>query len=161
MNEFPAAPLDRSTRMVTTGALILVFGTLGATATAADDPVGRVVPVGLGGLIVLLAWGYAPAGFRAGDGVLEVRRRLFGGRRYAVTGVRRPDWRVGVTSLRKVGSGGLFGWYGSFWRPGFGSFSAYVTDRSKAVLCDTDKGPVVCSPADPEGFVAALDEVRS
>lgn len=161
MTSFPAAPLDRSTRTVTAVAVAVLLGVMVATGVTAEDVTGSAVALILGPLVVLLAYGYAPAGFEVGGATLTVRRRLFGRKQLTLTGpVHRPGWRVGLGSVRKLGSGGLFGWYGAFWRPGLGSFHAYVTDRSRAVLCQTGDGPVVVSPADVDGFLAALDEVR-
>lgn len=159
MTEFRTAPLDRPTRTVTAVAVVVVVTAMVATGLTADDLAGRAAAFALGPVIVGLAWGYAPARLSVDSGVLVVRRRLFGHRRFTVAGrVHRPTWQVGLRSVRKVGSGGLFGWYGAFWKPGLGAFHAYVTDRSRSVLCETDDGPVVVSPADPEAFAAALRE---
>ncbi len=162
MTEFPTAPLDRPTRTVTVAVLGLVLGVMALTGFTAEDPTNRALSVGLGALILLLAWGYAPGVLVVDGRVLHVRRRLFGRRRFTVAGrVHRPTWQVGLRSVRKLGSGGLFGWYGVFWRAGVGSFHAYVTDRSRSVLCETDAGPVIVSPADPDAFEAALREGAS
>lgn len=157
MTEFPTAPLDRPTRMVTVAVLGLVLGVMALTGITAEDPTNRALSVGLGALVLLLAWGYAPGVLELHGRELHVRRRLFGRRQFTVVGrVHRPTWQVGLRSVRKLGSGGLFGWHGSFWRSGVGSFHAYVTDRSRSVLCETDDGPVVVSPADPDAFEAAI-----
>lgn len=160
MSEFALAPLDRTTRVVTVVALAIVLGAMGATALTAQDTAGRAVATVLGPLVILLAWGFAPATLRVHGQVLEVRRRLWGAKRFTVTGpAHRPQWRLGIGTVRKLGSGGLFGWYGAFWKPGLGSFHAYLTDRANAVLCETAEGPVVVSPADPDALLAALAEV--
>lgn len=160
MTAFPAAPLDGTTRTITGVAVAVLLGVMVATGVTAQDVTGRAVALVLGPLVVLLAFGYAPAGFEVSGTTLTVRRRLFGRRQLTLTGSgHRPEWRMGLGSVRKLGSGGLFGWYGAFWRPGLGSFHAYVTDRSRAVLCQTDDGPVVVSPADLDAFLATLDEV--
>lgn len=159
---FPAAPLDRFTRLVTfatVGFLALAVGVVAATATA---PLQALAAVGFGVTVLVLSFGYAPAGYAAEPGRVLVHRRLFGERTFSLGGaVGRVPWRIGLGSVRLFGSGGLWGWYGLFWRRGVGSYHAYVTDRSRLVACETGDGrAVLVSPADPDGFVRALEGLR-
>jgi hypothetical protein len=160
---FPAARMDRFTRLVSFAVVVflaLVTGAIAATMPGTGPAVATIV-LALGVLVV--SFGYAPAGYEVGPGVLRVHRRLFGAKEFALDGeVGRVPWRIGLGSIRIVGSGGLWGWYGLFWRRGLGTYHAYVTDRTRIVACETADGrAVIVSPADADGFVRALEGVRA
>src|SRR5262249_29856517 len=59
-------------------------------------------------------------------------------------------------ALRTFGVGGLFGYYGAFWSPSLGSFSAYLTRRKSFVLVDTRAGRMLLSPSDAGAMLDAL-----
>ena len=42
-------------------------------------------------------------------------------------------------SVRTFGNGGLFGFYGRFWKPGFGKFQAYVTNPENTIALKSDE----------------------
>lgn len=153
--EFPAAPMDRSTKL-TTAALIAAIAGLMLSVPALDAGAtgvlfGWVVPV----VLVLLAYGFSPAGYQLAPGMLRIRRRWFGGRRFRIDDVEATSALFGLGGLRLAGSGGAFGWYGLFWRKSTGRYHAYVTDRARLVTCTGSDGLVVVSPQDPEAFVSA------
>jgi hypothetical protein len=152
---FPAAPFDRPTRLVTLGTSLLVgFGI--PLLSIGEEPLGAAILGGLGFAIVLGAFGCSPGAYEVEGATLRVRRRLFGS--VAFTLAERPvraPWTMGFGGVRLGGSGGLFGWYGPFAKPGIGRYRAYLTDRSRIVACATDRGLVVVSPADPDAFLAA------
>lgn len=64
-------------------------------------------------------------------------------------------------AVRLFGSGGLFGYYGSYRTLGLGQCSWYVTSRDNAVVLATMSGNVVVSPGDVDAFVAAFPEHHS
>lgn len=61
-------------------------------------------------------------------------------------------------SLRAFGNGGLFGFYGRFWKPGFGKFQAYVTDPRNTIALKSDTKMVALSPDQPRDFVRLVKE---
>ena len=61
-------------------------------------------------------------------------------------------------SVRNFGNGGLFGFYGRFWEPGFGKFHAYVTNPENTVRMTVENKNVALSPDQPEDFVLLLRE---
>jgi len=63
-------------------------------------------------------------------------------------------------SVRIMGSGGGFGIYGDFTSPSLKDFKAYMTRRDKLVLIRTLRKPFVLTPDDPEGFIAAVQDVQ-
>ena len=152
---FPAAPLDRPTRLVTlAGIVVLVLGfpllLLRGAEPLAGAAFGAIVA-----LLVVGAWAVGPAGYDVSDGRLAVRRRGPGRRTFRLTGtIKRAPADLGL-GVRLGPTGGLFGWSGFFWRAGLGRYRAYMTDRSCLVACTTDAGLVVVSPADPDAFIRA------
>jgi hypothetical protein len=157
---FPAAPLDRPTRMVTVVSLLFLGVLLPLASVGAQG--GAVILAGLGLAVVVASYGFAPASFEVVGTTLRMRRRLFGAKEMLLTEpAGQVPWTFGVGGLRLIGSGGLFGWYGSFYRPGHGRYRAYLTDRSRIVACATDAGLVLVSPTDPDAFVRATAGVRS
>lgn len=61
-------------------------------------------------------------------------------------------------SVRTFGNGGLFGFYGRFWKPGFGKFTAYVTNPENTVVLKSDDKMIALSPDQPRDFIHALRE---
>ena len=60
-------------------------------------------------------------------------------------------------AIRTFGVGGLFGYFGRFFKGSIGSMTWYATRRNKAVLIRTKSGDrIVVTPDDYEGFVTAL-----
>ena len=161
MIAFPAAPLDRGARVITLSAALVVSFVVAWGARAPGGLTGTLIVLIAGVGLLLLTWGYAPSAYRLGGGDLIIRRQLFGEVRFSITGdiVRTPA-TFGAGGIRVLGSGGFFGWYGTFWRPGSGRYTAYVTDRASIVACTTDRGIVLVSPGDPEAFVAAARKAR-
>lgn len=157
---FPAAPLDRPTRTMTFACGLLIA--VGVPLLAAgEEPLGRAVLMIVGLGILVIGFGFAPRAYEVSGTVLRIHRRLFGSVERTLVGpVGHLPWTMGFGSIRLGGSGGLFGWYGQFFKPGVGRYRAYLTDRSRIVGCPTDQGLVLVSPADPEAFLAAAATPR-
>ena len=154
--EFPAAPLDRSTRL-TSAALVVAFVGFALTIPVAEaGPAGRLVGYGFPVMVLVLAYGLSPRGYRlTADGRLQILRRWFCSKSFRIDSAAPTSALFGLAGIRLAGSGGAFGWYGLFWRRDTGRFRAYVTDRAHLVVCDGPDGVVVLSPADPAAFLAA------
>lgn len=72
---------------------------------------------------------------------------------------RRIDLKDLGFTIRTAGSGGLFGVFGYFWSRNIGNFHAYATRQNNYVLVRLGSGmPIVLSPDDPDGLVAALND---
>lgn len=101
---------------------------------------------------------------------------LFVVRGYAITPdailVRRLLWTIRVSrsgfqsarfepealrrSIRICGNGGFFSFTGWFRSPTLGSYRAFATDPSRAVVLRFSDRTVVLTPVDPEAFIHAL-----
>lgn len=159
-DEFPAASMDKSTRIITLAFCAALLGLALTLPPAAENETaslvfGLILPV----LIVAAAYGYAPRGYTlTPDGVLQVHRRWFGSKTFRVTSAQTVSALFALGGFRLTGSGGAFGWYGIFWRKGTGRYRAYVTDRSRLVACHGPDGLIVISPSDPDALLAQLSE---
>ena len=95
------------------------------------------------------------ARFRIEESVL-----VFGRKRYPLEGlveaVRDPD--VLRWAFRKFGNGGLGSIRGRFWSRRLGSFEAFLTGTSDAVVLRWPDKVVAVSPADPEFFIHRVRE---
>jgi hypothetical protein len=110
-------------------------------------------------LIYLLAFAFRPVQYIVtGEEVIVVRPLMN-------VHLARSDFQTvelvegGKTSgsIRILGVGGLFGYYGSFANFSLGRMTWYATRRDKQVLIYTkDKKKIVLTPNDPEGLVAEL-----
>jgi len=154
---FPAAPLERNARVLTAvAALVAVLGPLALLLT---QPGGLLVLVGSPTLLVALValpLALSPAGYAVGSGNLAVLRRgarplLFPlGPLLAARPTAMPH------SLRALGSGGVFGWWGRYANRDWGRFKAYATDRRRGVLLEWPGFKLFVSPEDPEALCRAV-----
>jgi hypothetical protein len=136
-----------------------VLATATAAALAAVAPSERrVLPaLAFAGLLLLGASCLAlrPTAFVLDEQGLEVRRAL---RRRRIPAPLTAE-RVSLSSLigaRLLGSGGLFGYLGTFKVDEGDRVSAALTARRSAVLVRGRGAAVLLSPADPDGLVRAL-----
>jgi hypothetical protein len=103
-------------------------------------------------------WALAPKGFIAEPGRVTVDRPIM-----PVKIVLRPGTIVEAAgaglfdgSLRTMGNGGLFGYYGNFWKKEIGNYLLYATRSDRLVLIDNGK-KYFLTPDEPELFI---EEVR-
>lgn len=146
-----AAPMGTIVRVVT-GLTCVLFGSMAAYYLAHARPLGGVMV----GLLVVPA--------------------LFSVRGYSVTAtellIHRPGWRTRrpladlanviadphatARSWRVAGNGGMFAFLGWFRNARLGSYRAFYTDATRAVVLTWPGATVVVSPDDPDAFVAAV-----
>ncbi len=109
-------------------------------------------------LIPLLSWAWSPCAVELSGGELRVIRRAWRGAGYPLGEVTSvtvlpPRWLLGA--VRTFGNGGLFGYYGWFWRKG-GAFRLFATRRDPLVEVVVGGRRVVVSPDEPEAFAEAV-----
>ncbi len=108
-------------------------------------------------LLVFFGYAYSPRGYKL-SGQAIVIKRLIGDIRVPLAEIR--EIRAGTPAdftgcLRLWGSGGFFGYYGTFQTSKLGTCYWYVTNRSKPVIVATQTRVLVLSPDDVAGFLAA------
>ncbi|MDT8286335.1 MAG: PH domain-containing protein [Elusimicrobiales bacterium] len=103
-------------------------------------------------------WALAPRGFIAEPGLVTVDRPLMPVRIALRPGTIVEAAGAGLFdgSLRTMGNGGLFGYYGNFWKKGVGKYLLYATRSDRLVLVDNGK-KYFLTPDEPELFI---EEVR-
>jgi hypothetical protein len=135
-------------------------------------------------LVTVLVWTQTPptpawgrglvtalsAGLLVGGAVFMIRgyrlegrrlwiRRLFWDTQVSLDGLRGAvvDPEAMRRSLRLFGNGGLFVFAGWYRNRRLGVYRAFATDPARAVVLTLPRRKIVITPADPEGFVRALE----
>ncbi len=158
---FPAAPWSPALFWISAlGSLLLLGVGFAAWAVipsaAAAHFVGTLVAaaplVTVAGATLFVVRGFALV-----DGELHVRRLLWT-TRLSLSGLRAagPDPTLLRGSLRTVGNGGLYSFSGRFYNRRTGSYRAFITDWSRAVVLRTEAGAIALSPDDPAAFTQSL-----
>ncbi len=103
-------------------------------------------------------WALAPKGYTVESGLVTVDRPLMPVRIPLRPGTVVEAAGPGLLdgSLRTMGNGGLFGYYGNFWKKGVGAYLLYATRSDRFVLIDNGK-KYFLTPDEPEFFI---EEVR-
>jgi len=108
-------------------------------------------------LIAVASWAMAPRAVEIEGGELKVLRRAWQAAAYRLTEIDRvavlpKGWLAGA--IRTFGNGGLFGYYGWFYKKG--AFRLYATRSDRLVEAVIGGRRVVFSPDDPERLVDAI-----
>jgi PH (Pleckstrin Homology) domain-containing protein len=164
-----SAPWDGTLRVVTGLSVVAMLGLAAAAISGAallPPDLQRTAPIPALALAVVLAaaaatiglsWALAPQGFTILGDRLRIERPL----RPIDVPLREiraacalPDGFL-AGSIRVLGSGGLFGYYGRFWKRRFGSYRMYATRRTGLVLVEAGDR-FVLSPEPADRFLEAL-----
>jgi hypothetical protein len=107
--------------------------------------------------IAVLAWAIAPKGLEIEGGDLRILRRAWPAAVFPLAGVEQvavlPPGALRF-AVRTFGVGGLFGYYGWFYRKG--PFRLYATRTDELVEIVVRGARIVVSPDEPRRFVDAL-----
>jgi hypothetical protein len=157
-----AAPWDRQLLVST----IALLGVIGFTAVAGT---GGALGANLRGIALAVstfsaglaigAWALAPRGYAIGSEHLRILRNGWPSLDLPLGEIRAvalldPDVLRG--SVKLLGMGGLFGYYGRFRSPVLGSYRLHATRSAGLVLVRTDRGVHVLTPEPPDDFADAL-----
>jgi Bacterial PH domain len=154
---FPAAPLERSARVLT--ALTALIAVLVPFVLVLAQPRGVLVLVASPSLLVALValpLALSPSGYAVGAGDLAVLRRGARPLLFPLGSLLTARPTAMPRSLRLLGSGGMVGWWGRFANRDWGRFRAYATDRRRGVLLEWPGFKLFVSPEDPEAFCRAV-----
>jgi hypothetical protein len=157
-----AAPWDRSLTVSTLAALagLLVVAVAGSGGALRAGLRGTALAVGLACAAVAVGgWALAPRGFEIGAGKLRVLRNGWRALEVPLAEIRavaHADPGVLVGSIRLLGTGGLFGYYGLFRSPGLGTYRLYATRSEGIVLVRGARRALVLTPEPADAFVTAL-----
>lgn len=157
-----AAPWDRQL-LTSTIALLAVIALTGIAGTSGALQVkmrGIALAVAIfSGGVAIGAWAFAPRGYAIGGGRLRFLRNGWLALDVPLEEIRtvsslEPNAVDG--SLKLLGMGGLFGYYGWFRHHALGSYRLHASRGSGLVLVRTERTTHVLTPEPPEDFVEAL-----
>lgn len=164
MQVFPVAPMSRAIRTLTGLLLALppIFVAVGLHGSGPLQPL--MIAVGLVvAALYLGVWLWArPSRFEVDDAKLVLvwplrRLAIPRGTIETVLVVDLPGFRAAYGRPIRIGAGGLFGTFGWLWSRKGGRLDVYATNLGPWVVIERRAGPpLVLSPADCEGFAAAL-----
>ena len=108
-------------------------------------------------LVILVSWGLSPKAIELEGGELRILRRAWRAAGYRLAEVEvvtplPPRWLLGA--VRTFGNGGLFGFYGWYFKGG--PFRLFATRSRDLVEVRVGGRRVVVSPDEPERFVEGL-----
>ena len=157
-----AAPWDRQLLTSTIALLaVIAFTAIAGVAGALQANMrGIALAVGLfSSSVAVGAWALAPRGYVIGDGRLRILRNGWRSVQLPLADVRSVsilDADALRGSMKLLGMGGLFGYYGVFRSPVLGSYRLHATRGSGLVLVRTQAHNHVLTPEPAEDFAAAL-----
>jgi hypothetical protein len=158
MREFPVAAMSRAMKLGSAFAgvvVVFVVAVMAVLPAFGDERWGAGVLAVV--MVGVFAWAtdMAPAAFRVDGRDLVVRGRLGRERRFAITGAA-SRLQGKLRGVRMAGSSGYLGYHGHWWIRGVGRCRVFASRRDGIVVVPTSQGPVLVSPADVDGFVAAV-----
>lgn len=152
------ASLDTLAKVMTFGVFILfvVIGqqSVRAILAAAGDRTTILIHGGILFLFVAIllgSWLFAPRSYTVDGTELTINRPIGGVRinRSAIKEVRLLDKGELKGAIRTFGNGGLFGYYGKYYKSGIGHMTWYTTQSKNRILIVTNEGQkIVISPDD-------------
>jgi hypothetical protein len=152
---FDIAPLEPGARFITILATVISLG-IPVLMVASGAP---AFVIGLGcALLAILVYSFAasPTGFAVGSGQLAVTRRVLGPLLFPLASLAAARPTAMPRSWRLWGNGGAFGFWGTFRNKDWGNYKVYGTDHRKGVLLEWPGFKLFVTPADREGFCAAV-----
>jgi hypothetical protein len=156
------APWDAGLTAITVSALaftVVVIGTISVIAIRAGNPavLGVVALSTIPCLVgVGLCYWWAPRAFSVDDTAVRIERPA-GSVVLPLASIQRIETLEDHRTLRRVfGSGGLFGYYGTYREAALGDVKLYATRRAGRVILATSTGPVVLTPDVPDSFVSEV-----
>ena len=135
---------------------LLVWGVVPGVRLGPGGEVSRWLVL-LAPALVLGCWALSPAAVELEGGELRILRRAWRATAWPLAGVESaevlpPGWLNGA--LRTAGNGGLFGFYGWYFKKG--PFRLFATRRGPLVQVVVEGRRVVVSPDAPLDLVAGL-----
>lgn len=154
------APYEALVKVITWGTIILLSGMTILFFLIREIPAWfPMLMLILFGLVLYLTYAYSPLGFEIKSNYVVIDRKI----KPVMIGldkikkVKIDSSAASLMCLRLFGSGGLFGFFGTFYSGQLKIHKRYVTCRKNAVLIVADKKYVI-TPDKPDLFVQLLQE---
>jgi hypothetical protein len=151
------APWSNALQIVTivaSGILVLMTGIAAILVAKGLAPPYASLMIVLPPLLLAAALLYRVRGYTLTDDAIIVRR-IAGNCRLRLAGLLSVagDAEAMRGSLRLLGNWGLFSITGRYWNRKLGSYRAFATDPSRAVVLRYSNETVVITPHDPQHFI--------
>jgi len=154
------SPYDNLVKFITWGTILILVAVLTLLVVIEEIPfLFKVSMLALFGLIVYLTYAYSPLGYEINHDSLVVNRKIKPVRIALdrIKEVKMDPQAASLMCLRLFGSGGLFGFFGTFYPSRLKVHKRYITSRKNSVVIVADKNYVI-SPEKPDLFVQLLQE---
>lgn len=155
------ASLDNLAKVMTIGITVVFVVVIAKQIEAIKQEPTPMPFLVIGGSILLYngALLFRPLNYRVTDKHIIVHRPLkdLYIDRNTITSIEKIDDATLQKSIRTIGVGGLFGYFGKYANRKNGSMTWYATRRSRAVMiCTNNNKKIVLTPDTPEAFIMAL-----
>ena len=154
------SPYDNLVKFITWGTIVILAAVL--IVLAVTEPIPdwfKICMLAFLGILIYLTYAYSPLGYEIKYDSLIINRKIkpvtiaFD----KIKEVRIDPQAASLKCLRLFGSGGLFGFFGTFYSKQLKVHKRYITSRKNAVVIVADKNYVI-SPDKPDLFVQLLQE---
>lgn len=154
------SPYDNLVKFITWGTILILTAVLIVLAVAEPVPFWfKISMLEFFGLLIYFTYAYSPLEYEIKQDYLIIRRKI---KPVIITldkikEVRLDPQAASLLCLRLFGSGGLFGFFGTFYSGRLKVHKRYITSRKNSVVIVADKNYVI-SPEKPDLFVQLLQE---
>ena len=159
------ATLDKTAKLLTIGITILFIGiAIGPKLFSKSE--NTEIPIVL--IIILfltygISYGFSPNSYEINENSLVINRlfkRVIVNRSQIKNVIKLEDRKLSW-SIRTFASGGLFGYFGTFWNKEFGNMTWYATRRDKALMIITNSNKkIILTPDETDKFINEFTELE-
>lgn len=161
-----SASFDKTTKVITALVAVLMLIILASLWISLKEA-GAWLPLLLMAVVsflsLIMPYGFSIKKYQLSKEELTICRP-FGNKRFPLTALMAAtviDPKQLRWSWRLFGSGGMFGYYGTFGNKQLGTMTWYLTRRDRTVLVTTVKNrKLVLSPDDTEGFIKTYQQLN-
>lgn len=156
------ASFDRVVKMLTNIIILFALVLLGVQTFAQLHSLGGWISLAILLISIFITWGLHPLYYFVSDRAVIIQRP-FGKIRIPLDTIihTRPlsNAELGIT-MRRFGSGGLFGYLGNFTSARIGKYQMWATNRESLVVIETEKRKYIVSPDQPVSFTNDINSRR-
>ncbi len=157
------ASLDKTAKIITTIVTVL-FAVIIISQYFFIYAAGRTAPIATVFICLLVyfaAYALKPLNYTITGGELIIHRLILDVRikRTDIKSAEILDKEKLNSSIKLIGNGGLFGYYGKFKNNDLGIMTWYATRKDKIVFIETvENKKIILTPDDPKGLVSELNQ---
>ena len=154
------SPYDNLVKFITWGTILILVTVSIFIIGVEEIPFWiKISMLAFFGILLYLTYAYSPLGYEINHDSLVVNRKIKPVRIALdrIKEVKMDPQAASLMCLRLFGSGGLFGFFGTFYSGRLKVHKRYITSRKNSVVIVADKNYVI-SPEKPDLFVQLLQE---